>query len=105
MGVGAGGTKGLSYLDGWGLWISSPFGGMVGGGEASSTALEGGAEVKVLPGDQQRDLEAEGERGAVEEERERAWGEMESPAEAQESRRAPMAEGLPPSWEKGLRRE
>lgn len=54
VGVGAGGAKGLSYLAGWGLLISSPFGGMVSRGEASSIAPEGGAGVKVLPGSQQR---------------------------------------------------
>lgn len=54
-GVGTGGAKGLSYLAGWGLLISIPFGGMVGGGgRLDPQHLRVGAEVKVLPGDQQR---------------------------------------------------
>lgn len=51
---GTGGAKGLSYLAGWGLLISSPFGGMVGGGRLDPQHLRVRAEVKVLSRDQQR---------------------------------------------------
>ena len=42
-------------------------------------------------------MEEEGGRGV--------GGEMERPGEGEESRRAGRAEGLPPSWEKGLGRD
>lgn len=54
VGRGTGGAKGLSYLAGWGLLISSPFGGMVGGGRLDPQHLRVRAEVKVLSRDQQR---------------------------------------------------
>lgn len=91
--VGAEGAKGLSYLAGRGLGLSSPPGGMVGGGRLDPQRWRGGAEVKVLPGDQQS-LEAQGERGDREEER----GVMEREAGAAGEWRgaqAQWAEGTP----------
>lgn len=72
MGMGGSGRRrpGPPYLAEWGLLVSSPLGGLV-GGEAWSTALEGGAEGKVLPG---TSLGAEGGE-TLRERRAGRWGE------------------------------
>lgn len=59
-GWGQGGAQGLSYLAGWGLLVSSPFGGMVGGGRLDPQHLTGQQTLTRSLGTS-RGREAEGE--------------------------------------------
>lgn len=92
MQVGTGGAEGLSYLAGWGPLGQQPLWWDGGWGEAGSTAPDGAAEVKALPGDQLRPGGREtGHLGR----RREAWRGRAEQASGRE-------EGLTPRWEKGL---